>query len=211
MKQLTLFCLSFLATLCSFSQTRAITSSGDEVILNANGTWSYINKEADNSIKIDTNKTKFTKSVGASFLVKSTKINFGVYIDPKKWLFKKSPSGEASEFEFELKDKDAYALFITEKTEIPLETLKGIALENARSVGPDINIVKEEYRTVNNNLVLLLQMEGTIQGIKVTYRGYYFSSENGTLQLITYTATNLINEHKDDMDEFLNGFVLYEK
>ena len=89
-------------------------------------------------------------------------------------------------------------------------SIQNAALENAKSVAPDIRISKQEYRKVNNNLVLLLQMDGTIQGIKFSYYGYYTSSANGTIQLLTYTSSNLLNEYRKDFEDFLNGCVITE-
>lgn len=191
-------------------QVRAVTSNGDEVILNTDGTWKYTNDSTQNFSKIDTNKVEFLKNAAASFLVKSNRIIYGVYIDPKKWSFTKSDASEASEFVFTLKEKDAYGMLISEKIEMPIETLKEAALANAKEAAPDIKITKEEYRKVNNNIILLMQMEGTIKGIKFTYLGYYFSSAKGTVQLLTYTSGNLLNEYKKDLEEFLNGFVVIE-
>ena len=85
--------------------------------------------------------------------------------------------------------------------------MKSIAFENAKSAAPDIRIVDEEYRIVNGTKVLMIQMSGTIQGIKFTYYGYYYSNENGTIQLLTYTATNLLKEYNQDIEAFLNGLV----
>jgi len=207
MKQILTLCYSIFLITTSFGQLTALTNNGDEVILNTDGTWKYLNRSPQNQNRIDTNKVKISKSAVSSFIVKSSKINCGIYIDPKKWSFAKGDDGEASEFEFTLKGKDAYAMIIAEKTEIPIETLKVIAIENAKAVAPDITITKEEYRKVNDNLVLLMQMNGSVKGIKLTYLAYYFSSPEGSVQLVTYSATNLFNAYKNDMEEFLNGFV----
>lgn len=91
--------------------------------------------------------------------------------------------------------------------EIPIVTLKQVAFENAREVAPDIKIVNEEYRFVNGIMVYMMQMNGSIQGMRVTYCGYYYSNSNGTIQLITYTAANLFDDYKDQVEELLNGLV----
>ena len=96
-------------------------------------------------------------------------------------------------------------MVISEKLEIPLESFKSIALENAKSVAPDIKIVKEEYRTVNGLKVLCLQMNGTMQGIKASYYGYYFSNTNGTVQFLTYTSQNLLDSYRPEIENLLNG------
>jgi len=48
-------------------------------------------------------------------------------------------------------------MIITEKVEIPLKSLKNIALVNVKSVAPDVSVVMEEYRNVNGLKVLCLQ------------------------------------------------------
>jgi hypothetical protein len=53
----------------------------------------------------------------------------------------------------------------------------------------------------------MLQMTGTIQGIKFTYFGYYYSNANGTIQFLTYTSDNLFSSYQKDIEEFLNGLV----
>ena len=68
-------------------------------------------------------------------------------------------------------------------------------------------ITKEEYRIVNGAKVLLLQMNGTMQGIKFSYYGYYFSNSNGTVQFVTYTSTNLITSYLPKIELLLNGIV----
>jgi len=82
-----------------------------------------------------------------------------------------------------------------------------MALENARTMVPDIKIVKEEYRMVNGLKVLFLQMNGTFQGIKFSFYGYYFSNSKGSMQLITYTSQNLIEAYKSESEKLLNGLI----
>ena len=134
----------------------------------------------------------FPKNKKSTFLLKSKKFNVGVYLDPKLWSFNTLTDNPEAEYELQLKDGDLYGLIITEKVEIPIETLKVIALENAKAAAPNMSIVKEEFRNVNGLKVLLLHMNGTIQGIKFSYYGYYYSNSNGTVQFITYTSQNLL-------------------
>lgn len=190
------------------AQIKAVTSNGDEVLLYEDGTWKYINGVEESEVETTINSKEFKRPASSTFQITSSKINVGVHINPKKWAFEKGEDNEPSEFRFQLKDKDAYGMLIAEKIEIPIENLKNIAVENARSVAPDIQIVKLEQRTVNGLKVLLMQMNGTIQGVKFTYYGYYYSFKGGTVQLLTYTAQNLLDEYKPDMEDFLNGFEL---
>ena len=192
----------------STAQIQAVTGSGDEVTLYSNGTWKYNNK-TEASAEIPLNKTVFEKPVSSTFKVKSNTLpEVSVSINTKKWDFKKSEAGSASEFSFDLKAKDAYAMIITERIEIPLLTLRDAALKNARSVSPDIEVIQSEYRTVNGVKLLYMQMEGSIEGVALTYYGYYYSYSGGSIQLLTYTSKQLAKEYKPELDDLLNGLVV---
>ncbi|MFN6089498.1 MAG: hypothetical protein ACK47E_12195 [Cyclobacteriaceae bacterium] len=195
--------ISFIAR----SQTKAVTESGDEVLLFQDGHWEYTNKSADeNRPEISVNPNKFSKSEVNTFLLKSGKVNVGVWLDPKKWSFKKAENNEDAEFEFQLKNEDMYGMLISEKLEIPIETLMNLAISNAKKIAPDIHVTSAEYRMVNSLRVLCMQMNGTYQGIKISYFGYYFSSTNGTVQFITYSSQNLFKGYLGQAELLLNGF-----
>jgi hypothetical protein len=207
MKRFLFISFLFLVTQLNFAQINAITDTGEQVVLYNDGTWKYVNEENSEPKEIPVNKEIFTKDKDASFLVKSNNLNVGIWINPKKWSFTKEGKNEDAEFSFQLKKEDLYAMLIAEKIQIPIETLKEIALENARNVSPDIKIVKEEYRNVNGIKVLMLQLQGTIKGINFTYYGYYYSNANGSMQLIAYTGGGLFENYKKDIELFLNGLV----
>jgi len=207
MTRITLLAICFLTISFSQAQKKAVTEIGEEVILFNDGTWEYQNQEDFMATEIPTNPYKFQKDEESSFLLKSNRLNIGFWLDPKRWSFKKSGDDLDSEYDFEMKGEDLYGLVITEKFEVPLQTLKILAVENGREVAPDLKVVKEEYRDVNGLKVLLLQMNGTMQGIKISYYGYYFSSINGTVQFITFSSQNLMENLKLESEKLLNGLV----
>lgn len=194
-----------------YGQVKAVTDKGDEVILYSDGTWKYLNQDNHQIDSIALNPNAFVKPATSTFLVKSKNADFGVWLDPKKWSFVKGKDGEVAEYEFEYKGDDIYGMFITEKVEVPLENLSVIALENAKDAAPDVQIMHQEYRMVNDKKVLTLQMNGTMQGIKFSYYGYYFSSEVGTVQFVMYTSANLLKNSLPAMESLLNGFVWLQK
>ena len=197
----------FLAYSSQGQMTKAVTENGEEVFLYPDGTWIYKNDSTGTNSEIAINPTGFTKSSSSAFLLKSTKANVGVWINPKDWSFEKSTDNEDAEYAFQRKGEDLYGMMITERTQIPIESLMKIAIENARDVAPDVTVIKTEYRTVNGLKVLMMQMNGSIQGVKFAYYGYYYSNANGTVQLLTYTSQNLFTEYMKKMEELLNGFV----
>lgn len=196
--------------LACYAQKIAVTETGEEVLLYEDGTWNYVNYDDAKKSEIPTNPAKFSRNKKSTFLLKSKTFNVGFWLDPKKWSFQKGTDNPDAEYEIKLKDGDLYGVIITEKLEIPLPTMKNIALQNSKAIAPDMQIISEEYRTVNNLKVLQLHMKGSMQGIRVSYYSYYFSNENGTVQFVTFTAQNLFDEYKNDIDELLNGLVELE-
>jgi hypothetical protein len=198
--------LFLLSTQHAQAQVKAVTEEGDEVILFKDGTWKYTSDKKTAEIKLDTLYTK--KAADATFLLKSKKISCGVWLNPKKWKFEKDANDtEPNEYSFTLNGEDVYAMFIPEKGQIPMDSWKAVAVENAKSVAPDIEVVSEGIRNVNGIDVYCMQLNGTIKGIKFTYFGYYYSSEKGSAQFITYTFQSLFKQYKPEMEKLLNGFV----
>lgn len=191
----------------SYAQKKAVTEFGEEVLLHDNGKWEYLNKDVQLPTEIPINSMEFLKGKSSTFLLKSAKINVGVWLDPKKWNFTKEVENTAAEYELHLKSGDLYGMIIVEKIEIPVETLKNVAIKNGRSVAPDLKVIKEEYRTVNGLKVLFMQMNGSMQGIKFSYYGYYFSNGMGTVQFVTYTSQSLLSGYQSECEELLNGMV----
>ena len=203
---LTLILLVF-SSLNVQSQTNAVTEYGDQVILFDDGTWQYADEELNLSSEINENPNPFVKPENSNFLLKSNQFNVGIWLNSKLWKFSKAVDNEDAEYQIVLKGEDLYGTIISEKVPIPLESLREIALLNARDVAPDTKIDHEEYRNVNGLRVLMLEMSGTISGINFAYKGYYYSNSNGTIQIILYTSKSLIKQYDAQVEDFLNGFV----
>lgn len=186
---------------------KGITEAGDEVLLNDDGTWSYLSPSEVEIENIKTNPDIFTTPAKSTFLIKSSKNNIQVRINPKKWRFNKNKQG-ASEYDFEFKDYDVYAMMINESLEMDVESLAQVALDNARDAGPDIKLIQKEYRNVNGKNVIFMQMAGTVSGMKITYLGYYYSNHTGMTQLLAYTGTSSVEKYRSEIEEFLNGLTV---
>jgi len=188
------------------SQNRAvIKGTGKEVNLFDDGTWKYVIEEPEGVLKTDT--LVYNRSKESNNLVKSSKLNYGIWMNNKKWSYKKGEDG-LQEFNFTLVGQDAYGIIISERVEIPIDNLLDIALQNAEKAAPDIKVIKKECRRINGKIVHFMQMEGTLQGIKFVYLGYYYSDSNGSIQFLTYTSQNLLKQYRNEMETLLNGFVV---
>ncbi len=206
-----LLLLVFIANMGFLSaQKKAVTETGEEVILYPDGTWKSLEVKESATTRLDT--LVVSKPTTSTFLVKGEKMDYGVWINSKKWTFKKNTKPDRDEeYNFQMMGEDAYMMVIPEKIEIPLAQLKELAFKNAQSAAPDVTIVHEDMRKVNGVLVSCMQMDGTIQGIKFTYFCYYYSGKIGSIQVMTYTSKDLFPRYKKEMENLLNGFVLLKK
>jgi len=142
-------------------------------------------------------------STGKVF-VKARKGSFGVWVDPKKWA-QESSEEDPIKISFNHKTGDAYAMVISERIALTMETLKNAAVANAKKAMPDVKIISEERRVVKGKEMVCLKLAGTLQNTPFIYYGYYYAGPEGTLQVVTATASNIFDEFKQDFDDFLNG------
>lgn len=194
-----------LASINLHATQRAVTEEGVVVILHEDGTWKVESKDGAAPVKIQVNDTAFEKPTTATFNVKSTRNRTTIAFNPEIWSFKKPATTTDAEYKFRLDGKDLYGMLITEQIEIDIEGLTNLVLENAKKVAPDTRAIKKEYRKVNGTKVMYMEMRGTVNGMDVTYRGYYSSNKSGTTQLLAYTGSSLVDRYSSEIDDFLNG------
>lgn len=225
MMRFTLFALLTLFTLTDLqAQEKAVTESGDTLIIYSDGTWDYYenylkNPGGNGNLPFETfrtedipvNENTFAKNAKATSSLKGGDGMYQVYYDPMKW--KRIPAGtfnEEAENALQLIGNDAYSMLIFERIEIPMETLLGIAVENARNVAPQAKISFKEFRRVNGKKVLCGKITASVSGIDFIYYSYYYSDSRGTLQFTTFTGSNLLPEVEKDLENLLNGLVILE-
>ena len=101
-------------------------------------------------------------------------------------------------------------MIITERMQVPLATIKEAALGSFKKEGSECRIAEEQKIMVNGTEGLLLKIDALVDGIPVSYLNGYFSTRQGTFQLITYTAYNLFDRHRNELMELISGFEAIE-
>jgi len=201
-------CLSFFSVGLNAEQ-KALTETGEEVILNDNGTWYYETEALASAKEIGINEAKFEKPPNASFRLQSKNNDASIWIDPSQWGV--SPSDVAdNEYQLKLKDGDLYANVVTEGLEIPVsDVFIDIIISNYKSAGMEnLHITQKEYRMVNGNKVLFVRTDGLVMGLDFAFLGYYTSNATGTTQLVAYTSTKLVDQYLDKIEQLLNGLAM---
>jgi hypothetical protein len=181
--------------------TTASTEDGRKILLYPDGTWRLLKTP----VSEPRTARSYRRPTEAKLFVKVPIGPFGVWINQQKWKQDAPVEEDATKITFHHKKGGAYAMLIAERASIPIEKLKKIVLANTKEGAPDARVLSEERRTLNDKQVLCLKIGGTVQNIPFVYYGYYYGGSEGTLQVVTYTATNLFDEFKSDCEEFLNG------
>jgi hypothetical protein len=194
--------------LCQISlmaQIKAITDTGDEVILFNDKTWKF---KSEKNISISKSTNYFSKGSNSTFLVKSKINGFGVYINPKSFEFKRDTKNSDNEFDFNNRKKTIYGFMINEGIDIPLSNLREFKINSLKEKATGVDILDDEYRIVNGITVLYLRIRAITKDtgeIPLIFCMYLATSKSSTTQLVSWTTETNFNKSSDEIFELLNG------
>ena len=204
-----------LQSLTFIAQQRALTEDGKEVVLFDNGTWKFVNESDAKALETTiTNNNLFEKSRNASFLMKSKKMDVGVYFDPKKWkLATQNISPHVEYFFAERSSNDGYFGFmITEKVQIAtLKNLKDLIIENVNRNVDYFRLKESEYRTVNGVKVLYIRYAANTKGMDFEYAGNYYINSDGYAGVVGFSSQKMFENSFGAIQELINGISLAPK
>lgn len=129
---------------------------------------------------------------------------FEISYDPKKWTREATP--EANVIQLNHVSGDAFMRIISERIQIENDNLRDVALTNAKTTAPDVQLDSETWRTVNGLRTLVLKYSGRASGIRFTFLNQMYSDPSGTVQLAGWTGSNLFEEYRRDFLELFSGF-----
>jgi len=198
----------------SFSQIKALTEDGKEVVLFDNKTWRFVNESDEKTLdENETNENPFTKSNEATFLLKSKRVDAGIYFNPKKWKTIKNDIAPTAEYVFQnTVNQLILGAFITENVPVPtLKSLKEFKISSIEKSADFFRLNKSEYRTVNGVKVLFLDYLANLKGMDFHYISNYYITEDGYASIVVYTFEKQYAESKTELENFINGLVQTEK
>ena len=98
---------------------------------------------------------------------------------PDSWKQAERPENPAAKVEFTRKTGEAGALVIVERLQMPISALRKAVIEKSTKLDKDAKLVCDETRIVNGTEVLCLTTNAKVEGIPVTYHGFYYASGRG--------------------------------
>ena len=188
---------------------KAKTEDGRDVILNADGTWSFVEASTKNAMKAGSRD--FKKAAGSVMQYKGKRGMFAMSLVPGSWKQSEQPNNPDAEVEFVYKEGDAYGMIIAERISIPVESLKKIALDKMRTLDKKAKLVLDEKRMVNGKEVHARIVTAETEGVPITLYAYYSCGPQGSIQVVCFTGQNLFDEMKPELEKFLNGFEILDK
>ena len=210
-----IFILSiFLTNSFVFSQTKGLTDDGKEVVLFDNGTWKFVNESDAKTLEtITTNDFLFKKSKDAGFLMRSKKLDMGIYYNPSKWKISSEKISPYVEYMFRSVENDQlFGMMITEKIQMPtLKNLKDILIMNVQRSADYFRLKESEYRTVNGLKVLYMRYMANSKGLDFEYIANYYINDSGYCGIVSFSAQSSFEKNLPQMEELINGISIAKK
>ena len=192
---------------------RGINESGRKILLYPNGTWKFAPAEKDAKeeknvhINAPTNGTVFHTPSAANEFLQGKVADYKIFYNKNKWDILSENLNDMTEYSLLHRKKNAFVIVLPETASVPLNTLREIVLDNARRASPKMSILSEEMRTVNNAKILMLNLKADVENTSFIYVYYIYSGDNKSVQIIGFTTEELYSQYKQDMEDFLNGFM----
>jgi len=210
MNRFLLFLFFCYSAVC-FSQIKGLTEDGKEVVLFENKTWKFVNESDATTLEsITTNDKTFERDKSATFLIKSKKINSGVYFNPKEWKLSTQTSFPLVEYMFTQVDTDPQVVgfLLTEKVQIPTyKNLKDIVITNIQRTADYYRLKESEYRMVNGLKFLYLRYVANMKGMDFEYAVYYYLETDGYTAFTVFSSQKVFEKHFAKAQQLLNGLV----
>jgi hypothetical protein len=160
------------------------------------------------------NLAEEVKTAAGLSMLKGKEVAYCVKYDENKWEIIPNSINPHAEYLLHRKGEDLFALIIPEKVPVNLLEMDKIVLANAENGGmKNPKIVKKEMKKIGDSDALFLEWEGEFQPIasNIVYLGLIYSGDKGTIQIYTYTTKDLVEKHRNDMMDFINGFCLTDE
>jgi len=155
----------------------------------------------DNSRKAVSQRTPVIRTINGKL------VDYSIHYDSTKWTRDSDTMGDA-EYMFAHIDGDVGAMVIAERIPLPQKTLRATVIENIKAVSSGFELLGEEPVVVTGASGFRLRFRAKIDGVDLTYSGLYCSGKDATIQLITFTGSNLFEQYREDMEDFQRGLIV---
>ncbi len=196
-----LFALQFCSQV--MAQITAVTEEGKAVILFSDGTWRYRN---DSAWIPHAGIRHYSVPANSTALLGGARAACRMLYQADQWSILPDTLYPHADFSLQNHDGEVIAMIISEKMQLPLQKMKDAAVDNFKKTGTEFKVSGEQRIIVNDTEGMLLKIDALVDGIPFSYLNAYFSTPQGTCQVITFTAYNLFDRYRNDMMDLISGF-----
>ena len=116
--------------------------------------------------------------------------------------------GAREDMQFKHSNGEIFFRVVAERTGMSYDALETLAVANARNVDTNAKVARKGWRVVNGQKLMVLEIEATASGVPILYYGHYYVGPAGTIQIVGWTAKNLLDEHRSEFESVVSGFQL---
>ena len=163
--------------------------------------------------------TATSESEGYSALARSPAISQPVTLDLLRglaslqfdgaaWRRFSNPGEPPDILQYSDRSQELFFKVISERFEVPVDKFEELAVSNlqAADANSKARVIKRGWRTVNGERMLVLEIEAFSKGIPFVFINHYYSSPSGYVQIAMWTARNLLEEKRSEIDVLVSGF-----
>ena len=161
---------------------------------------------------LPTNQIKFKRNdFGSVKLQRSNKLKVALFINDM-WKLKKAGPNLQDEFYLQHVAYTTYVHVLTAAGEsLSYQQIVDNLLQGTRRRDFDAEILTAEYRFVNENKLLFIEISEKIKRFKVTTFYYIYIYKEGVTQISASVRTKELKYQKLDLMQLFNGFVITDK
>ncbi len=172
----------------------AVADAADDVARLVD-TWSFAGEHAS-----ALTRESRTDDAILHLLDNATSIRFS----PTEW-FEQPPDSTDITKQYVHVSGEVFVALIAERSQIPIDRMPELALQNMQREDSSAQITTSGYRTVNDVRVAFAEISASPNSIPATFLGHFYSDSAGTVQIIGWTTRNLFDEHKSTIEQFAAG------
>ena len=200
-----LFLLALLAVPSALAQfaddpVRATTEDGRAILVYGDGTWRLDRRSPPPPAPPPSSVRTLTSASGT----------YALTYDPTAWSRPRNRVNEETEFELSLPFSGGYAMSIYEAFPSTNKQVRDFVLTNAElGTGHPVSLLSERPFRVPGGEGIQLEFEGMAEnGVEFVFITSVFGTDEGALQVTTFTSTSAAERHRATMLRFHDGIRL---
>ena len=192
-------------------QERAITESGDTVVLKPDSTLL-----ASKHYNLDSNfahpenpDTVVKKPDEAADYTSGSPKRYILWYNDETWQkIQPEQINKQADAALKMKDRPSYVSIIYERLQVPVNKLPKAHFSNIKRMANNAQQLSKGYRVVNGDTMATSKVKYKRSSLTYIYCSQYHSNSHGSVQLYTFTAKRFYPELKNRIHKLLNGLVI---